>query len=487
MKNLELMKRFPLQIKSRFYMNLITLLIIVPSILFAQEEKEKQVDKLLEKWDTPNYPGCAITIVKDSEIIYKKCFGQSNLEYDIPITSSTVFHAASVSKQFTAFAIALLVKENRLSLDDDICKYLPELPDFGQTITIRHLLHHTSGLREQYTLLKISGVEVVDWISNDHVLKLVQQQKELNFNPGDEIVYCNTGYTLLAEIVERVSGQTFNEFTTEKIFKPLGMDHTFFYDDLQRIVKNKAYPYIMDTDENFYKGILNYTTVGATGLTTTIDDMVKWIMNFSQYKVGDRNIIEQMFTSGLLNNGEETTYGFGLGITDYQGLKYVLHSGHDAGYRSYVGYFPEQKFGIVILGNVGSVNGMDLGRKIADIYLKNKFVPSETKSDEPPAASEEMESKKPFTLKKKQLWEFSGRYYSEELKTEYRIIVQDGQLVATHIRNGDVVLAPVKKDQFTGDQWWFRNISYFRDENDKIIGFRLTSGRVRNLVFNRIK
>jgi len=466
---------------------LIIILALIPIILLGQEENVKEVDKLFEKWNTANYPGCAVAIVKDTEVVYKKCFGHANLEYNIPITSSTVFHAASVSKQFTAFAIELLAKENRLSLDDNICKYLPELPDFGKTITIRHLIHHTSGLREQSTLLKISGVEVADWISNDHVLKMVEQQKELNFNPGDEIVYCNTGYTLLAEIVERVTGQSFNEFTIERIFKPLGMDHSFFYDDLQMIVKNKAYPYIMDADENFYKGILNYTTVGATGLTTTIDDMVKWIMNFSQHKVGDKNIIEQMFTSGLLNNGDETTYGFGLGITEYQGLKYVLHSGHDAGYRSYVGYFPEQKFGIVILSNIGSVNGMDLGRKIADIYLVNQFVPSETESDEPPAASEEMESKKPFTLKKKQLWEFSGRFNSEELKTTYRIIVRDGQLIVTHIRNGDVVLTPVEKDQFTGDQWWFRNISYFRDENDEIIGFRLTSGRVRNLVFNRIK
>ena len=253
------------------------------------------------------------------------------------------------------------------------------------------------------------------------------------------------------------------------------------------IVKNKAYPYIMDADENFYKGILNYTTVGATGLITTIDDMTKWIKNLTQYNVGDSSIIEQMFTSGLLNNGEETTYGFGLGITEYQGLKYVLHSGHDAGYKSYVGYFPEQKFGIVILSNIGSVNGMALGKQIADIYLKDQFVLSESESNKPSTDKDKNNSKKPYKLDKIQLWEFSGRFYSEELKTTYRIIVRDGQLVATHIRNEDVILTPVEKDKFSGDQWWFRNVSYLRDKKGKIIGFRLTAGRVRNLVFNRIK
>jgi len=468
--------------------SIIFIITLVKSLVLAQitNNLSQRVDQLFEKWNTPNYPGCAVAIIKDAEIIYEKCFGQANLEYNVPITPSTVFHAASVSKQFTAVAIALLVKDNKLSLDDDINKYLPELPDFGKTITIRHLIHHTSGLREQYTLLKICGVEVVDWISNEHILKLVKQQRDLNFNPGDEIVYCNTGYTLLAEIVEKLTGQTFNEFTQKLIFKPPGMVHSHFYDDLQMIVNNKAYPYIMDDNENFYKGILNYTTIGATGLITTIDDMIKWIKNFSQYNVGDSSIIEQMFTSGLLNNGEETTYGFGLGITEYKGLKYVLHSGHDAGYRSYLGYFPEQKFGVVILSNIGSVNGMDLGRQIADIYLKDQFVLSESESTEPGTDKEKDNSKKSFELEKKQLWEFSGRFYSEELETTYRIIVRDGQLVATHIRNEDVILTPVEKDKFSGDQWWFRNVNYFRNEKDEIIGFRLTAGGVRNLLFSRI-
>ena len=261
---------------------------------------------------------------------------------------------------------------------------------------------------------------------------------------------------------------------------------TICFSMLTQIHKKKAYPYIMDADENFYKGILNYTTVGATGMITTIDDMTKWIINFTQYKIGDSSTIEQMFTSGLLNNGEETTYGFGLGITEYQGLRYVLHAGHDAGYKSYVGYFPEQKFGIVILSNIGSVNGMELGRQIADIYLKDQFVQSESESNEPDTEKENNNSKKSYKLEKKQLWEFSGRFYSEELKTNYRIIVRDGQLVATRIRNEDVILTPAEKDKFSSDQWWFRNVSYFRDEKGEIIGFRLTTGRVRNLLFSRI-
>jgi CubicO group peptidase (beta-lactamase class C family) len=193
------------------------LLISFPLFYSCVDTTNEKVDELFDKWDSSKTPGAAVAIVKDGSIIYKKGYGSANLEYDIPITTSTIFHIASVSKQFTVFSILLLEKEAKLSLEDDIRKYIPEVPDFGKTITLRHLASHTSGLRDQWNLLAMAGWRLDDVITKEHVLKLISNQKELNFNPGEEFLYCNTGFTLLAEVVSRVSGQTFSEFTAQNI------------------------------------------------------------------------------------------------------------------------------------------------------------------------------------------------------------------------------------------------------------------------------
>ncbi|NIO80107.1 MAG: serine hydrolase, partial [Candidatus Aminicenantes bacterium] len=181
---------------------------------------EEKVDKLFEKWNTIDSPGAAAAIIKDGMVIYRKGFGSAQLEYNIPITPSTVFHVASVSKQFTAMAISMLEAEGKLSINDDIRKHLPEVPDFGKTITIRHLLHHTSGIRDQWELLIMAGWRMDDVLTQNHIMELVKRQKELNFSPGERYMYCNTGYTLLAEIVSRASGKPFTQWTQENIFKP---------------------------------------------------------------------------------------------------------------------------------------------------------------------------------------------------------------------------------------------------------------------------
>ncbi|MGK0448825.1 MAG: CubicO group peptidase (beta-lactamase class C family), partial [Polaribacter sp.] len=261
------------------------LLLLTPvSIIQAQIEKHKQVDELFTVWDTDNTPGAAVAIVKNGVIIYKKGYGSANLEYDIPITPSTIFHIASVSKQFTVFSILLLEKQGKLSLDDDIRKYIPEVPDFGKTITLRHLASHTSGLRDQWNLMGMAGWRPDDVITKEHILKLVTNQKELNFEPGEEYTYCNTGFTLLAEVVARVSGESFAEYTEANIFQPLQMNNTLFYDDHEKIVKNRAYSYYSD-DTGFKKSVLSYANVGATSLFTTVEDLSLWAMNFNSQKI----------------------------------------------------------------------------------------------------------------------------------------------------------------------------------------------------------
>lgn len=236
----------------------------------TEDPLTKKVDQLFATWDKPESPGAAIAVIKDGVVVYKRGYGSANLEYNVPITPQTVFHVASVSKQFTAFAIALLAHQGKLSLDDDIRKHLPEVPDFGKKITIRHLIHHTSGLRDQWTLLGMAGWRLDDVITKEHILKMVRHQKELNFDPGAENLYSNTGYTLLAVIVERVSGQSFRDYTDANIFKPLGMTNTHFHDDHERIVKNRAYSYSPAGPGGGFKAApLNYANVGATSLFTT--------------------------------------------------------------------------------------------------------------------------------------------------------------------------------------------------------------------------
>jgi CubicO group peptidase (beta-lactamase class C family) len=225
-----------------------------------------RVDNVFAKWDYTASPGCALSVIKDGQIVYKRGYGMADLDHDIPISSETVFHVASISKQFTAASIVLLAQQGKISLDDDVHKYITELPDFGVPITIRELIYHTSGLRDQWELLGLAGWRYsLDLITDDDVLELVSRQKELNFKPGEQHVYCNTGYTLLAQIVKRVSGESLREFTAQHIFIPLDMRNTHFRDDHAEIVKHIAYGYIDGDGGNSYRlSVTNFDTVGAT-------------------------------------------------------------------------------------------------------------------------------------------------------------------------------------------------------------------------------
>jgi len=443
-----------------------------------QEPLTAKVDKLFAKWDSWDSPGAAVAIIKDGSVVYKRGYGSANLEYNVAITPSTIFHVASISKQFTAFAIAMLAEQGKLSLDDEIQKYLPEVPDFGKTITIRHLIHHTSGLRDQWKLLAMAGWRLDDVITREHILKMVSHQKELNFDPGEEFLYCNTGYTLLAEIVARLSGQSFCKYTELNIFRPLGMTNTHFHDDHEMIVKNRAYSYSPRENGGFKKSVLSFANVGATSLFTTVEDMVKWIQNFEDGRVGGA-VLEQMYQHGVLNDGTERDYAFGLAISEYRDLKTVGHGGADAGYRSDILWFPGQDFGVVVLSNLGSFNPGGLTMQVAEIYLADQFAPAETEVEEAEKAEAEVET---VSLTPEQLAEFVGDYYSEELGTFYTIVVQDGKLVVQHRRHDDMQLTPTAEDEFAGAVGQFH---FQRDEDQKITGFRLTGGRVRNLLFDK--
>ncbi|MDB4293683.1 beta-lactamase family protein, partial [Maribacter sp.] len=401
-------------------------------------EVETAIDKIFESFDGINRPGAAVAVMQNGAVVFKKGYGSANLEYDIPITPSTIFHVASVSKQFTVFALLLLAEEGKLSLDDPIQKHIPEVPDFGQEVTLGHLATHTSGMRDQWDLLTLAGWRWDDVITKEHILKIVSKQKDLNFTPGEQYMYCNTGFTLLAEVVARVSGKSFAEFTKERMFTPLNMTNSQFYDDHTKIVKNRAYSY-NPMAFGFQKSILSFANVGATSLFTTVEDLSLWAMNFKDLKVGSATLVEQMNTLAVLNNGENFGGAYGQFVGPYKGLQQIQHSGGDAGYRSFLGRFPDQNFAVSVVSNSGASNPYALAMQVVDLYLKDAFV------EEPqPTAKKE----KTITLSEAALQAFEGHYWDPKDLYSRKIHLKEGALQYDR-GNGNVTeLAPLSKNSF---------------------------------------
>jgi CubicO group peptidase (beta-lactamase class C family) len=387
-----------------------------------------KVDKVFEKYNKTDSPGCALGVYQDGRIVYKRGYGMANLNDGVPIRPETVFHVASMSKQFTAASILLLAQQGKLSLDDDVHKYIPELPNFGEKITLRHMLHHTSGLRDQWALLELAGWRYSqDLITDDDVMSVVTRQKALNFKPGERYMYSNTGFTLLAIVVKRVSGMSLREFTTKNIFEPLGMTHTHFRDDHEEVIKHDALGYEHDGPEGngkpFRMNLTNFDTAGATSLHTTVEDLQLWDENFYHPRVGGAALIEQMLHRDKLNNGELQSYASGLAIGTYRGLPTVGHSGADAGYRSDMTRFPEQHFSVAVLCNLADTNPSALVHQVADILLAKKLKAPEQAAVKAPAVAMPV-----AVLTADQMAAMAGTYWSRKEDDFATVQVKDGKL-----------------------------------------------------------
>ncbi|MGZ3751795.1 MAG: serine hydrolase domain-containing protein [Mucilaginibacter sp.] len=331
----------------------------------------KKIDSLFKQWDNTTGPGFAIGIVRNDSLIYAKGYGMANLEYSLPITPETIFHMASVSKQFTAYSIVLLARQGKLNLDDDIRKYLTWFPDLKVKITVRQLLNHTSGIRDQWQLLAIAGTRLDDVITQDQVVKILSKQQALNFPPGNEYSYSNSGFTMLAEIVRSVTGKSLRKFTDSAIFNPLGMNNTHFHDDYTEIVPNRSYSYQQTSNGHFANAVLSYSVAGATSLFTNVDDMSKWVINFYDHKAGDQKDIEQLTKKGILNNGKVQDYALGIASDKFNGQIRYSHNGADAGYRTSVSVFPDLKMGFIVFSNLGDANPSEKADQIARIFIKD--------------------------------------------------------------------------------------------------------------------
>jgi len=411
------------------------------------QSKEGKVDQLFAAWDNIDGPGASVAVMQNGEVIFSNGYGAANLEYGIANSAQTVFHIASISKQFTAFAIVLLAEQRKLSLDEDIRKYLPEMHEFEQVITVRHLIHHTSGLRDQWNLLVMAGWRFDDVITEEQIMKLLYKQEELNFAPGAEHMYCNSGYTMMAQIVEKVTGESFADWTHEHIFSPLGMNNTLFYDDHEKIVANRAYSYHTSSGE-YKKSVLNYANVGATSLFTTVEDLCKWAWNFENITVGSEEIMQTMHTRGILNNGDTINYAFGQVITEYKGHRAVNHGGADAGYRTFLGRLPDQKMAVVIFSNFASFNPGGYALQIADIYLGTNEESEDSNDVEGSENNEEPEKSEEYVeVAEEILEEYYGNY---ELAPGFslRIFKEDSIIYAQATGQSRIKLLPRSNVEF---------------------------------------
>lgn len=458
----------------------------------AEDKKTAAVDEVFEDLTKAGSPGCALGVFRDGKMAYAKGYGLANLEENVAITPRSVFDIGSTSKQFTAASILLLAKQGKLSLHDDIRKYIPELQDYRQQVTILHLLNHTSGLRDYLTLMDLAGVNTDSVTTDEDALQIIARQKSLNFDPGSDWLYSNTGFFLLSVVVKRVSGKTLREFAAENIFLPLEMTHTQYRDDHTSLIANRAMAY--GTNENgigYSLDVSYFEQTGDGAVHTTVEDLLKWDENFYSGQIGGKEMLSGMQEQGQLNSGKVLEYAKGLFIADYRGLRTVSHGGAWGGYRAELLRFPEQHFSVACLCNLGSVRSSNRAHRVADVYLAGLMKPKE--------ASQELKEKpekenKLIPQTAEQLSSYQGDYWSEELGVAYRLGIVDGKLkVVARLdasgapHTGDLprnALEATAVDIFEMNETGMA-VHFQRDPEQSVKGFTLDAGRTRGMIFTR--
>lgn len=437
-----------------------------------------RVDSVFAQFDHTRSPGCALGVIHDGEFVVKRGYGMANLEHGIALSPTSVFRIGSVSKQFTAAAMVLLQQEGKLSLDDSVRRYVPELPEYERTITIRHLLNHTSGMRDYLTLMALAGKRDDDWYSDNDVVRMLARQGELNFLPGDEFLYSNSGYFLLSQIVKRATGQSLREYAAAMIFAPLGMTHTHFHDDHREVVPNRASGYAPE-DMGFRVSMTTLDMVGDGGVFTTVEDLALWDRNFYEPSVGGAAFWGEMLTRGVLSNGDTLRYALGLQQGEYRGLPTVSHSGGFVGFRAQVLRFPSERFTVICLCNVSVANPTLLARSVADVVLEDRLGPREEAAS---GGGQEREALPPrYMLSADERAEYVGEYYSDELDVAYRIRIVNDTLRLGVGATGERDLSATERDVLRAG---FLTLGITR-AGDDVSGFLVDAGRVKNLVFTK--
>ena len=447
------------------------------------DEKLPSIDKIFTDWDTTTSPGLALAIIRDGAIIYKRGYGMARIEDGVANTPSKIFDVGSVSKQFTAACVAILVREGKISPADDIRKFFPGMRAYEKPITIDHLIHHTSGIRDYNSLLAFAGFRPEsDCPTVEESRDIILRQKKLNYPPGREFSYTNSGYFLLGQIVEKVSGKSLNAFAQERIFKPLGMTHTLFQEDHTQLIPNRAVGYD-PAGSGFKIDMSNWDETGDGNVYTSVEDLFLWDQAFYSNALG-KDVMDLLLTPGVLADGMEIEYAWGLRVSTYRGLKIVEHGGAWAGFRAEILRFPEQKLSVIALSNRSDFNGSPC-YKIAELYLGDKM--SEPAPAKIPAAAASPAAKSvPPVLTEAKLREYEGEYVSEELLgARYRVFVEKGRLAVRTRTVPEGFIFPSGPEQFMlarRDLGRF-TIDFVRGARNAVVGFELSAGRMKGVSF----
>jgi len=415
------------------------LLIALQANAQISESQSLKIDSLFLEWNRPNHPGGTIGIMQNGKIAFSKAYGLASMEYLVPNTTGTIFNTASVSKQFTAMGIVVLHQQGKLSVDDDIRIYLPELPDFGETITIRHMLHHTSGLRSLHAMLELAGWRGDDSRTNEDLNRFMLNQRDLNFKPGDEYAYCNTGYMLMVNIIEKVTGEKFPAWMKYTVFEPLGMTNTYVEDNYSRIVANNATSYYQVEDNMFDRAVEYWGYVGSGNMHSTTDDLLRWLKNFQDPQEGWDAQFAMMQTVDPLNNGEENNYAFGVVIENFNGHGSVGHGGSIGGFRANIITYPDEELSIAILTNFSSAPS---GQKLNAI---SKILLGESLEEEPVEVRDPV---KTIKLSNKTLAAYEGSFRHDKENIARKIYLKNDTLRYYRSASSESPIVPVGKDEF---------------------------------------
>jgi CubicO group peptidase (beta-lactamase class C family) len=455
----------------------------------APADVVQRVDAIFERWNGNDAPGCAVGVAQAGRPILTRAYGMADLERDVAATPATIYEAGSVSKQFTAAAVVLLAQEGRLSLDDDVRRYVPELPDYGTPITIRHLMTHTSGLRDWGSVAGISGWgRSVRTHTHAHVLDILSRQRALNFTPGARYSYSNSGYNLQAIIVERVSGMPFAEFSERHIFGPLGMSQTQWRDDHTRIVKGRSIAYSPSGD-GFRINHPIENVHGNGGLLTTVGDMLIWN---EQLETGDRlggpAFVEEMHRQGVLNDGTTIAYASGIQVGTSRGVRRVSHTGSTAGFRAFLARYPDQRLSVALLCNVSAVNPGGVGQDVADVFLADALRAAAPQAGAGAASTGGRgtgAARVPFTPSAEELAAYVGEYYSPEAETTLVVVVEDGRLFALRRPASRIPLTATELDAFNAGGG-LGAVRFVRDDTGRVSELSVSQDRVFDMRFDRV-
>jgi CubicO group peptidase (beta-lactamase class C family) len=455
------------------------------------------IDSVFLDVDRTSSPGCAVGVILDGALAFADGYGSANLDHQIPITPQTVFYMGSVSKQFTAGAVALAAWQGHLSLDDDIRTWIPEIPDYGTTITVRHLIHHTSGLRDYLTLQGITGD--YEGKTDEEIVALLARQRALNFTPGERYLYSNSGYFLLSEILERATGQTLRAFADRHFFRPLAMRNSHFHDDANHIVRWRATGYApatpawtaeeADADSGLQAGprtdawrmehAWSFAQVGSGGLYSNVVDMARWDAAFEAGAIGPPGFRDALLERGVLTSGDTLDYAFGIGHTEFRGIPAIAHGGALAGFRSFSVRFPTEATSVLVLCNATNADPGRRAEEVAEIVLGDRVGPEP--ADEPEAEPADPQGAEAPSYSPTELDAFVGIYYSPELDARFGIEREgDGLVLVRGTRTSP--LRAVAPDTFRAG---FLELAFQRDGR-QVPGFVLDAGRASGIAFERV-